>query len=83
MLLKDTSNKSLYDTLLSMKGEKAYILNKWKDKLNLDDTVIFRYVFQFTFYELINNEMKMFKWKLLHNILQNNVLLAKWKISLK
>ena len=50
-------------------------------QFNIENTSIFKDIFNFTYYGLINNEIKIYKWKLLNNILSNKVLLTKWKIG--
>ena len=74
-ILKETGNNQLYDLFLNIQNDCLYIIIKCRLEFNTDNTHIFKYVFQFTFHEFINNEKKTNKWKLLHNILSNKVLL--------
>ena len=60
--LQNLSNKQLYDIFLSGKSENMYIIKKWQDQFNIGNASIFKYVFNFNYYELINNEIKIYPW---------------------
>ena len=75
--IKDVKNKQIYEKLLSTRCEQVYVLNKWQAEFHLENKAVFRDILSFTFSNIINNEIKIFKRKVLHMILPNRILLLR------
>ena len=75
-------NKEIYRLVLKEKECVSYCSETWKKILNFEDnTEVFKDMFRFIFNTLIENEEKIFRWKLFHRIIPNQILLKKWKIE--
>ena len=74
------SNKIMYQNFVNMKKCDPVYLNFWKNTFSVDNNVM-KTFFKFIFRSLHDNKLKMFKWKLFHNILPTGKNLKRWKIE--
>ena len=79
--IKDVKNKQIYEKRLSKRCEQMYVLNKWQTGFHLENKVVYTDVLSFAFSNIINYEIQIFKWKVLHSILPNRIFLLRWKIA--
>ena len=77
--MKELTNKKIYDSLISHKTEPNIGIEKWKRIFNSENYVV-RKSLEFIHYYIKHNKLKMFRWKLISNILPNGQNLFKWKI---
>ncbi|KAK3093093.1 hypothetical protein FSP39_010992 [Pinctada imbricata] len=78
--IEKCTNKMIYTILLRKISEQALTFSYLKRELNINKSSISK-AFEFIAKELVENKIKIFKWKLLHRIIPNQDLLHKWKIS--
>lgn len=83
--IENILNKQIYDNILQKKTMKPSAYIAWENefpnihKQEIEDLI--NKMINFTFTNINDNRIKMFRWKLLNRILANNQLLHKWKIK--
>ena len=77
--MKELNNKNIYDSLINRKTEPNIGIEKWKRVFSCDNYIV-RKALEFIHYYLKQNKLKIFRWKLISNILPNGQNLYKWKI---
>lgn len=77
--INELSNKQIYISLISGKIEDNIGIKKWEKKLNVEIPQSDK-VFKFIHEHIIQNNIKMFKWKLISNILPTQENLYTWHI---
>ena len=80
--LEKLDSKKIYSILIEYDKEVPIGYHKWNRILKCENIQIeAQYVQKFIHNYLKDNKLKMCRWKLLHFILPNKVLLKQWKIS--
>ena len=75
------NNKDLYNIFIKTVFEKPYIHRYWENKFLIEDNINWTSVY-FSIYQCnVYNNIKAFKYKLIHNIIVTNKNLYKWKIA--
>lgn len=74
------SSKSFYNQLKKLKFEPPIGFQKWMKYFDIETTYPLRMSLNFIFNYLIENKLKMFRWKLMNYILPNKFLLFQWKM---
>ena len=55
-------------------------IDLWKNELRISKEEAFKFAFLFIKNNIIENDERVFRWKLLHKILPQGILLKRWKI---
>ena len=80
--IKELTSKQIYHILIQNKNtDKPLGFNIWMKKINIEFYSDIEKMLEFVFCKLKDNKFKMYKWKLLHNILPCKTLLFKWHIA--
>ena len=79
--IKCINNKALYEVLLEKRITDNGLLSYWNKYFDSLSKEIMISAFKFITNHIVENEERMFRWKLLHHILPNGYLLNKWKIA--
>ena len=74
------SNKEFYNLFVRNIFEKPYLHKHWESKFTDYDEVNWPSVYLSLYNSCITNNVKQFKFKLLHNVIATNENLYKWKI---
>ena len=78
--LKDVNNKILYQILLNRVTTKSFAIDTWVNEFNLTNAQKSMNAFKFISQKIAENDERIYRWKLLHRILPNGILLHYWKI---
>lgn len=62
------TNKSIYNKFIEYEGVEPLVRNIWEPKFQSEQTEL-EDTFSFIFKVLKDNKFKMFKWKLIHNLI--------------
>ena len=78
-ILNEIDNKFIYGLFIRSNRILSNNFKFWERKFS--ETCNFRNFFNFTFYNIKENDEKVFRWKLFHNIIPNQILLKKWNLT--
>ena len=78
--LKDVNNKVLYQILLNRVTTKSFAIDTWVNEFNLTNAKKCMNAFKFISQNIAENDERIYRWKLLHRILPNGILMHQWKI---
>jgi hypothetical protein len=75
----DMTNKDIYQLYIKRFFEKPYIHNYWNQRLH--ETINWKSWYHIIHKSVVDNKIKQFKIKLLHNLIPTNLNLFKWKVK--
>ena len=78
--IKKLKPKDIYNYIKGIESDTPIGFIKWKKNFNLNSSNQLHDILNFTFHQLIDNKLKMFRWKLINYILPCKQLLYQWKI---
>ena len=79
--IANTSTKDIYNYINNMNVDQPPGFTRWKKTFELNSIDCINRMLHFTFYHIQDNKLKIFRWKLLHQILPCKTLLFQWKIA--
>ena len=77
------TNTHLYDLIVSKRSEEGYYKSYWSKICSCNATYtlnLSKHMLNFEFKVAFENNEKVFRWKLLHSIIPNKILLNRWGI---